>query len=96
MIFLAKDFETRQELERKVASALGLTTEMKKGYLIKGTIEELKRLHLGEGSLFWGISAEITDPKKAEPNKKPQERANRGERHKSKMESVDVAGSKEL
>lgn len=96
MILLAKDFETRQELERKIASALGLTADSKPKHSIEGTIMELKNLHLGDGSIFWGITVKTTDSTPAPINKKKVERVNRGEVHKQKAENVDVMGSKEL
>lgn len=99
MIFLAKDFDTRQELERKVASVLGLTADSKPSHSIQGTVGELKNLHLGHGSVFWGIRAESTDIDPVATDKKGKkkiERVNRGEIHKQKEENVDVKGSKEL
>lgn len=96
MIFFAKDFDTRQELERKIASGIGLTAESKPKYSIEGTTMELKKLHLGDGSIFWGITVKVTDSAPAPIDKKKVERVNRGEIHKPKAESVDVGGSVEL
>lgn len=54
----AGDFSTRGDLEQYVRNTLGLTTELKKA-VIRGTEEELKRLHLAAHSRFWGIGCEV-------------------------------------
>lgn len=89
---LAKDFNNRQELEAKVSSLMGLTAEIKPDYLIKGANAELKNLHLGHGSVFWGIKVEETDYKQP----KKLEKVNRGKIYKSKLVSMDIENSEEL
>lgn len=88
----AKDFSTRSRLEAKVGSLMGLTADPKPDYVITGTAAELKNLHLGHGSIFWGIRVEETDF--VEPPK--LEKVDRGKIHKSKLESVDIDKSEEL
>lgn len=90
-ILLAKDFNNRQELEAKVASMFGLTTEGKDA-VVKGTALELKKLFLGHGKIFWGIPVEETD---LAPSPKI-ERIDRGKIHKSKLETLDINNSEEL
>jgi hypothetical protein len=55
MKLLAKDFSTRQGLEKKVASKVGLTPDAKTDTL-EETREELARLGLSDRTIFWGIT----------------------------------------
>lgn len=82
MNILAKDFNTRQELEKKVASRFGLTATAKPEHTIKGTKAELAKLQLGHGSVYWGIRVEQTGTivKPPKPNK-----VNRGKVHKTRL-----------
>ena len=88
---LAKDFNNRQELETKVSSLMGLTAEAKPERVIKGTREELRKLFLGQGDIFWGIKCEETDYK--DPPKLIS--VNRGKLHKSKLETLDIKNSED-
>ena len=66
-ILKAKDFNTRSELETKVASMTGLTTTPRLDHVIKGTRNDLKRLFLSHGKIFWGIKCEQTGSKELVP-----------------------------
>lgn len=56
----AGDFQNREALENHVRNKYGLTTDAKK-VVIVGTEEELRRLFLSAGSLFWGITCVAKD-----------------------------------
>ena len=86
IVFLAKDFNNRQELEAKVSSVMGLTTDPKLEYSVSGTRAELRKLFLGHGKIFWGIPVVETDfiPSLARVE------VTRGEIYKSKLEEVDI------
>ena len=92
--FLAKDFNDRQELETKVSSVFGLTADSKPDHVIKGTKDELRKLHLGQGNIFWGIPVAETDYE--EPAKRVDVRVDRGEIHKSEVENVDIKNSEDV
>jgi len=94
MEILAKDFNTRQELETKVSSLFGLTTTYKPDHIIKGAGKELKKLFLGHAKVFWGIKCEQTDLDTAGTH--VVIKINRGEIHKSVLEDLDIGSSKEL
>ena len=88
----AKDFNTRSELEKYVASKYGLTTDDKPDVLVTGTKEELNKLHLGHGSLYYGIKVEETNFVKPLETKK----VNRGKRVKpKKLGKADIKKSEE-
>jgi len=91
MIFQAKDYNNRQELEAEVASKFGLTADTKPDHTIKGTKLELQKLFLGHGGIFWGIKILETDFVK--PAKFV--RVNRGKVYKTKLSKVDIEGSEE-
>jgi len=104
MEFLVSNFATRPDLEREVASKIGLTADAKPDHIIKGTTKELRNLFLKHGSIFWGIKCVATDEaeKKAEKEgKKKDEKGetrtapNRGKIHKTELEDVDINESKE-
>lgn len=78
----AKGFSNRDSLEDYVKSIVGLTSDIKSGYEISGTREELRKLHLTDQNVFWGIVCRITDdPTKQRVVIKPE----RGEKFKSKI-----------
>jgi len=88
----AKNFDTRARLEAKVSSLMGLTADSKPDYLIKGTRQELRKLSLGDGKVFWGIRVE-------EVGKRPVakiKRVDRGKVFKSKLESINIDNSEEI
>lgn len=60
-IIKAGDFASRMELENYVRNKYGLTTEPKE-VRIYGTKQELRRLQLSHGSVFWGIGCECDEP----------------------------------
>ena len=76
--FLAKDYQTRSDLENAVRNKCGLTPEIKEEYLVSGTKDELKKLHLSENTIFWGIRCEAVDSK---PKGVTQPKPERGEIH---------------
>jgi len=57
----ANNFKTRDELENYVKGLIGLTPDMKANYRITGTSDELKRLQLSSGTIFWGVKIDVTD-----------------------------------
>lgn len=81
----AKDFNTREELEKFVTQKYGQTTELKDD-VISGTRKELKKLFLDDTKRVWGIPCEITD----EPTEPTLQKARieRGEIHTSKINNV--------
>ena len=86
MDLFAKDFNTRQDLERKVSSLFGLTAETKANDKIIGTKQELKKLLLGHGSVFWGIRCEDQDFQTPAKTVK----ISRGKIHKEKLKSINI------
>lgn len=94
--YLAKEYSTRNDLEKEIARAYGMTADKKDAVEIKGTRRELKRLGLSGRTTFWGISCVETDP---EPKKPVYPRPERGERHPSRLSeglNVDIISSKEI
>jgi hypothetical protein len=84
-IILAKDFNSRSELENNIRNKTGLTPVLKPDYLIQGTKNELNRLFLSDKSIFWGICVEIINDKgkKVVSEKGEINNINRGEIKKS-------------
>ena len=60
-IIKAKEFSSRSELENNVRNLVGLTSEPKTDYEVKGTRAELARLQLSDRNTFWGLRCVITD-----------------------------------
>ena len=65
MVFYAKDYKSRAELENIVRNRLGLTPDLKPVHVIKGTQEELAKLQLGSRTVFWGIICKIAEEEKS-------------------------------
>ena len=83
-IILAKDFNTRGDLENNIRNTLGLTPDHKPNYIIQGTKQELNKLFLSDKSIFWGIRTELIDDKgKKVIIKKEKSNINRGKIIKS-------------
>ena len=63
MEILANQFLNRQDLEDAIKVQVGTEIEenRKAGHLILGTREELKKLHLSDTSLVFGIKVVATD-----------------------------------
>ena len=63
MEFSANQFLNRQDLEDAIKVQIGTDIEenRKAGHLIQGTREELKKLHLSDTSLVFGIKVVATD-----------------------------------
>jgi len=63
MEFSANQFLNRQDLEDAIKVQVGTEIEenRKAGHLILGTREELKKLHLSDTSLVFGIKVVATD-----------------------------------
>lgn len=80
MIFTAKDYQIRSQLEDAVRNGSGLTTNPKPKHSIQGTKQELARLNLSGSSLFWGISCKELEP---EPEKSTEEVPDRGPKTES-------------
>jgi len=61
MIFKAKDFKTRSELEKKIQAEVGtnIVANREAGHTIEGTKEELKKLHLSETTTVFGVKCKI-------------------------------------
>lgn len=89
----AKDYSSREELEKYISTQFGQTTDLKKATIV-GTAQELKDKKLGYGTMIWGVRVEMTDYVK--PPK--IERVDRGKIHKfglSEESSVDITNSEE-
>jgi hypothetical protein len=86
-IIKAKEFSNRSELSNYINSSYGLTPEDKPEVVIRGSKDELARLHLSRDTNFWGIKChEMKGNKVAEVKKSPQKpKINRGKIHKSKL-----------
>lgn len=76
-ILFAKNFQSRKDLDSDVSKLTSLDA-----VVIKGTREELKRLHLSERTTVFGVLCEVTDPGL---KKKVFEKPERGEIFKSKL-----------
>ena len=63
MEFLTESFKTRQELEEKIQFEVGGNIEKNEefGHIIKGTAEELKRLHLSDTTKIFGCKCAIIE-----------------------------------
>ena len=72
MKILAKNYNSRDELEKYVGDNYGLTTENKE-HTIEGTRKELIKLNLSGKRMVWGIKCVETDPQDSPPKtQKPQ------------------------
>jgi len=61
MIFQAKKFKTRSELDTAILSQCGNDIkDNRKTHTIKGKREELKNLSLSDTTSVWGVQCEIT------------------------------------
>ena len=75
-----KNYSKREDLENEIGKLVGKTSEIKRDYEIKGTIEELSRLQLSSQTLVWGIRCIATNEK---PKKEQQyQKSQRGEIYK--------------
>lgn len=61
MKILAKDFKTREDLEKEVRNLYGLTPTPKPEHTIEGKRADLAKHNLSDKTVFWGISCVITD-----------------------------------
>ena len=90
MIFQAKNYATRADLENAVLKDVGPNMEENRlgGHVIHGSKEELRRLHLSDFNIVYGVRCIILDePTKPEidPTLKKAPGPMRGERHKSAL-----------
>lgn len=84
MIFQAKDFSKREELENEIRNRFGSTPD-KKSDTIKGTREELAKLGLSDRTIFYGLSCVITDNPTISKTQKDNQKPERGEIKKFKI-----------
>lgn|SRR3990167_9418337 len=99
MIFYAKNYNTRSDIENDVRNKLGLTAELKPMHEIRGTKTELKKLQLSDTTIFWGLRCVIVDEAGKAVQKPPtpqKERPQRGEIHKSKLDILDINNSNDV
>ena len=75
----ARDFALRGELEKAIIGLVGNGTELKPEFIISGKREELKKLHLDETSIIYGVKCEVMEGAKP---KKEKSTADRGALHK--------------
>lgn len=63
MIFLAKNYLSRADLNKAVSAEVGLSIQKNKdeSHIIKGTRDQLKKLHLSDTCVFFGCKVVITD-----------------------------------
>lgn len=61
IIFKAKDYKTRSDLENAVRNKIGLTPEPKL-HRVEGTLEELQPLNLSRGCIYWGMQVVEIEP----------------------------------
>lgn len=83
----AKDYETREDLEKAVVEIAGSSPEFKEGHVIEGTKKELKKLKLSEKNTVFGWSILQTD--KEEKSKEVHTPPERGQRYKSGINKRD-------
>ena len=76
-ILFAKNFQSREDLEKEVEFSADSST-----LTIKGTRNELKKLHLSEKTTVYGVRCIATDSK---PKEKVFEKPFRGEIFPSKL-----------
>lgn len=81
-IFLAKNFNNRQELEIEVKKVVELSPELKLNFEIKGKKQELAKLQLSYRTLFYGIKCIAEDES---PPQKQLVKPQRGEIFISKL-----------
>ena len=79
IIFEAKKYKNREDLEAAIGSALGKTAD-RKDCVVTGKRDDLKILHLNDRSTVWGCKCEITDTPTQD---KKENKVNRGEIFKS-------------
>ena len=63
-IIKAKDYSTRSELEKYIATVTELTPIEKTDFEIRGSEEEMARLQLSDRTMFWGIVCTIPGKKR--------------------------------
>ncbi len=82
---LAKDFSSRDALEKYVEQNFEKTTTTKDA-IVEGTDEELLALNLSHGDMVWGVVASSKDykPKVNLP------KVERGEKYPSKLNGIPV------
>ncbi len=84
MIFQAKNFSKREELENEIRNKIGLTPD-RKSDTIRGTREELEILRLSDRTVFWGLNCIIADEPTLMKTQQEVEKPQRGEIHKFKI-----------
>ena len=78
MIIQVKNYSKREELENEIGKLVGKTPDIKIDYEIKGTREELERLHLSDETMVFGIKCVITDTPTMVKTQKDIPKINRG------------------
>ncbi len=81
MKLLAKNFENRTDLERKIQETTGDSPERKDKYTIEGTRAELAQFNLSDTSTVYGWQVVITDTPTQQKTQTPV--PDRGQRYKS-------------
>ena len=79
IIFEAKKYKDREDLEAAIGSALGKTADQK-DCIVTGKREDLKILFLNDRSTVWGCKCEITD---TPTQNKKESKVHRGEKFPS-------------
>ena len=73
--YLAKNYLTRESLEKDIINDTGQTTDLKES-IIEGTEKELSNLQLSKKSITWGVKTSVKDNKE---EKTANDKINRGE-----------------
>lgn len=84
MVFNAKDYSNREELEDAVAHAAGKTADLKVDFEITGTAEELAKLRLSHAQSVWGVRCMATDAEVSVKTEVPQRGENKNIKIKEK------------
>lgn len=60
MKYKAKNFQSREDLEKEIVNKHSKTTD-KKNDTITGTELECRKLHLSHGQVVWGVEVVVSD-----------------------------------
>lgn len=75
----ARDFSSREEIERAMKGLVASTPDLKVGYEISGKREELERLKLSDRTTVYGVRCVIMDEPTPTKKQSEVEKPQRGE-----------------
>jgi len=77
MIFKAKNFGSRAELEKTILAKGGIAKNQQEDHSIEGTREDLRRLHLDDVTTVFAVKVVISDKPTTNPSKKAKDKPKR-------------------